>query len=388
MIYGAVYIRLFKPVAADSLDICLSGKEICKWTRVLPNLVGPSPLLTASSHSKDSAVEDEDTIRDNDRFVEDSNQPELKTRHVELLGEKVALCSEFSLVQYEDGNAPLGCYAYPFQFLLRQGLPSSFRKKTTMDEIKMSSYNAAVEYKVIAKLHCKSSTSQPSLKTYCEFSLRNDDFVLAKTDKCQKQARAKVSSCCCFPKGEIVLDVELDKILYTSGETIQVRFSIHNKSEVKINFARVKLVRTVALMGRVDGSEDDKLDTQEAFPFEVYNMLKQLDSQDVRKKYDILLPLSCDNEEMLSSTLGHIVKCRYQLEVEIVVPWDADVSVYVPIKVCPGPTENWLEWKPPDWIKNVKVIDANPICRVPRRVLESSQFANIPLPLKGLGYTD
>eukprot|EP00794_Sanderia_malayensis_P015987 gene15987-17597_t len=360
VIYGAVYLRIFTPVTAGSLVIVASGTASCKWTRTLLNL-GPI--------TNDSSTE--------------ANQHD-QTKEIAFQGEETLFKAEYVLATFEDATVPIGCYAYPFQFMLMQGLPHSFRKKSAKDEIKMSTYDAAITYKLTAKLQCSSSHSK--LNSSALFSVRNEERISTTLDAKFKDCRkTKVKSCFCFPKGELILKVELDKLVYAIGEKVTVKFWVENKSDVRLEFARIKLIRTIALTGHQKGIEDKKMDIQEAFPEEVYNIKKELEMETLNNKYyEISMDLNDSNNEMLSSAISLVVKCRYLLEVEILVPWDEDISVYCPIEVCPGPSQTWSNWKPAEWIKNVIVIDSNGTCKVSRYVLESNEFANVPLPLSGL----
>ncbi len=358
VIYGAIYLRVFSPINADCLVISLSGKESSNWKRTLLNL--------------------------NFTTNESADAQESDSKIIKFEGEKVILLSEYTVETFSDGTVPFGCYAYPFKFTLKQGLPNSFRIIEAKDDIKLSSYEAAVTYKITAKLQCSSSPNQSKLGTSKMLTVRNEEMVLIDRGKCQKMCVATVNNCFCFPKGELTLKLELDKVVYTVGETMVVKFCVENKSDVKLKEAKIKLMRTIIIIGRQSDSENEKLDIQEAFPSEIYNICQEFDLDLFKKKsFEVLLALESNNNgDMLTSTLGSIVKCRYQLEVEVVVPWDEDVSVLVPIQVFPGPLDSWLAWKPAEWIKTSNIVNTSSICKVPKHILESSEFANVPLPFR------
>ena len=374
-IYGAVYLRLLEPVVADTINISFVGQESCRWRKIVANL-GQTMVRTRSTSQNST-----DT-----GFCEpnEPNAADLSFREVVFSGNFTHLKFQVKLKQYKDGVIPLGCYAFPFQFSLRQGLPNSFKKEETIDEIKRTTYSAQISYELSAMLQNAKSRSKSNIMCSNTVVLRNEGFMKRTNTKVTKSTCQTIKGCCWFDKGDILLSVTLDKELFTLGESIHVRFQVDNKTEVKISTARIKLMKTIKVKGSRTDDEGKTHESTETF-FEEDRIVVPLEmGNNKSKSFDAPIPLKQNKNEAVATSMGSVVKCRYQLEVELDVPLDNDISVIIPIEVYPNTTEDWKIWTPPDWIKDVQVVDTEGMCAVQRHILESTKFSNIPLPLAGL----
>ena len=378
-IYGAVYLRAVIPCNAEALVLSIFGAESCSWKKTVADFGNVEERVSYTPVQVEQIEEDED-------------QQEIKTKDITFEGRKELFQAEFNLATFEEGAVPLGCYAYPFHYTLRQGLPNSFVKSKQYDEIKETAYEASIRYQVTAKLF-SSARSDTILSATQNIEVKNLDLTTNKYwsrtsqkqhGKYVKSVNAPVKSCCCFPRGELGLQVELERIQYTLGEAVKLRYCIDNRSDIRLEKANIKLRRTLTIHGHdtsVTESGNKQTMKQTGFP----EILKQVEENiniegSQRKTFDIHIPLSCPVEENLSGTIGSLVKCRYNVEVEVEVPWDADVSVNMPILVFPGHSEEWLQWIPPEWIDGLKISNVNGICAVAKHLLESKEFENVPLP--------
>ena len=373
-IYGVVYLRLLEPVVADSITLQFTGKETCKWRRTLPKIATLSDRKR--SDSQESGFSDGSTATEN--FSDN-----LTFKDVVFEGEKTHFEAFFPLAKFPDTSAiPLGCYAFPFQFALKQGLPNSFKKTFVQDDVKRAGYQGEVCYSIKAELKSSLSKSESDMKKSQEINLRDENFLQRRFDKVDKTVQQEVKSCCCFSKGVIILGVQLDKLMYTIGETINVKFSVENKSVVEVETVKITLTRTINLKGQM--VDDGDRITSEAF-VEIRHIEVPLHMEGQKRKvYEVPIPLPADDEETLSTTNGSIVTSRYWMEVEVIVPLDKVLSIIEKIEVYPSSMKSWNDWTPPEWAKNVRVQPVNRMCAVPRHILESTEFANIPLPMAGL----
>ena len=379
IIYGVVYLRLLEPVVADTVSISVSGKERCKWKQTVP-LLG-QPL----SRSRSTSEESTDTGFCDISTGEDTTKPEVSFKEIVFDGEHIHLKDEFCLVEFEEGVIPLGCYAFPFKYTLKQGLPNSFKRSPTFDEVKHAMYEAEIVYTITAKLN--SSLSQHDAGVHCchEIKVRKDDLMARKETNFNKTAKAVVRTCFCFPKGEIILNVSLEKVTFTLGETIFVKFDVQNKTNsINVSQAKIRLMKTMNLKGkRLEGGEyiSERI---EAFPeYDLITIPLEM-GKCKEKSFNIPIDLKNKCNEHLATTMGPIVKNIYHLDVELDVPLDSDVSIVVPVQIYPSAVETWEEWTPPDWVREVQVHKVEQLYAVSRQLLISNEFSQIPLPFAAL----
>lgn len=374
-IYGAVYLRLLEPVVADTIAISFIGEEVCSWSKVVPNRGdGMSRSRSVSQNSTDTGFHDD----------QEANATDLTFREIVFSGKLTHIKCDINLKQFSNGVIPLGCYAIPFQLTLKQGLPNSFKKEKSTDEVKRSTFNAQVNYEVTAMLKNSKSRSESDIKCTNKIVLRNEDFMKRANTKVTASARQQIKICYCFNKGEMSLVVTLDKKLFTLGETMHVNLQIENKTDVKISTARIKLLKTINFKGKRRDDEGKAFERNEAFCEEDLCKVPIEMGTSKSKSFDVPIVLKHNENEIVATTFGSVVKCRCHLEVELDVPLDNDISVIIPIEIYPNSIDGWETWTPPEWIKDVQVIDAEGMCAVPRHTLVSTEYHKVPLPLAGL----
>ena len=374
-IYGAIYLRILEPVVADTIAISFLGEEFCSWSKLSLNRAdGLSRSRSVSQDSTDTGFHES----------HEPNTAELSFREVAFSGKITHTKCDMILKQYSEGVIPLGCYAYPFQFTLKQGLPNSFEKAVSFDEVKRTTYNAEVSYKVTAMLRSSSSRNESDVQCTNKLVLRSENLLARRSAKITKRTQEIIKACCCFTKGEISLVVTLDKGLFTLGETMHVKFQIENSSDVVLSTAKIRLWKTINLKAKRRDDEGKLYENAEAFRDEdLYSISLDMGTSK-SKSFDVPVILKHSKDDIVTTSFGSIVKCRYHLEVELDVPFDNDVSVIIPIEVYPNSLHDWEAWEPPQWIRDVQVVDAEGLCSVPRHILQCTEYHNIPLPLAGL----
>lgn len=369
-IYGAVYLRLLQPVVADSVAVSISATESCCWKKIKP----VARTRSTSQNSNDTGFSD----------GSEPNSADISFQEVMFSGHHKHLQNYYRLKRFEDGGViPLGCYAFPFQISLPPDLPNSFKKENTFDEVKRTTYKAEIRYQITAMLRNSSSRSESDVQCNHTVVLRNEGFMKRSTTNRTETIRQPIKACCFFNKGDISLTVTLDKVMFTLGETIGVKFQIENKSNVSLSTARIKLLRTVILKGERSDDEGKAYVTNEAFPEEFQTIVPLEMGTSKSKSFNIPIKLE-DKGEAVVTTAGCAINCRHHLEVELDIPLDVDISVFIPIEVYPNASEYWVQWVAPEWIRDVQVVNADGVCAVARHMLESTEFAKIPLPLAGL----
>lgn len=368
-------MRLLEPVVADTVAVSFLGKESCSWTQVVPS------LGQTISRSRSTSQESSDT-----GFFEgnDSNANDLSFKEATFSGEHTYLKCYFRLKRFIDDVIPLGCYAFPFQLTLNQGLPNSFSTEKAVDEVKRTTYKAETSYQLTAMLKNSYSKNESDFKCSNNIVVRNE-ALMKRTDTERTESTCQaIKACCCFNKGEISLHVTLDKVLFTLGEPINVNFTIENNtSDVQISKARIMLLKTINLTGERLDDEKKLYQSTEAFQDKTQVVVPVEMATRKRKSFTVPIMPEFNKGEAVVTSLGKVVKCRFYLEVEVEVPLDSDISVLIPVEVYPNAIEDWHKWQPPDWIQHAKVVQTDVVWGVPRDVLQSTEFANIPLPLRG-----
>ena len=374
-VYGAVYLQLVEPVVADTVVVSFLGEETCSWKKFVPvHRDGRSRAV--SQNSTDTGFQE----------GLETNSMEVTFREVVFSGKLTHVRCDIKLKDYPEGVIPLGCYAFPFQLALKAGLPNSFEKVMCVDDVKRSSYSAQVSYTLTAMLKNSKSRNESSIKSSSKFVLRHEEFMTRSNTVETYSARKIIWKCSCFKKGEIALFVTLDKKLFTLGETMHVKFQVENKSNEQLSTARIRLFKTIGVAGTRDDDEGKQHKTNETFHQQELCTVPLEMGTVKSKSFDVPIFLQHSENDIVATSSGSIVKCRCYLEVELEldVLLDSDLSVIVPIEIYPNSAPDWEKWTAPDWVRDVKVVDSVGVCAVPRHILVSTEYHNVPLPLAGL----
>jgi hypothetical protein len=61
------------------------------------------------------------------------------------------------------------------------------------------------------------------------------------------------------------------------------------------------------------------------------------------------------NKPLRPSTESSRVECKYEVMVEMSIPWAPDLEIYNPITLYAPQSSFWASWVPPPWVSQAKV---------------------------------
>lgn len=352
-VYGTVYLWICGTDPCRGVNLKFRGREKCEWEY--------------REVQQDEATKMPVTITKTKQSRRDMFRAELR------------------LIEYHDG-IPMGCYAYPFQYTLQQGLPGSF--EGSGNQANGDKWKAKISYKVIAEVDRPGSGEV--LKASQHITV-NEHLPLTPVEPEKMTDRRIVKICCCIPKGDVLLTAWLDRKVYTSGETAVLHVDVKNNSNVDIDSFIVKLIRVVNLkpqdreLSASVSSHDSHLSVAPAIriPVIIDTITERShDGCQGRQLKNTEIPLDLWEEmtrvEFQPSTNGQIVKSKYHVDVEMAIEWALPISVQLPVTLRAPPNHSWSDWEPPRWVYNCKVVRVTGPCAVPEHLLGSKLFVNIP----------
>lgn len=212
-----------------------------------------------------------------------------------------------------------GNFQFPFQFLLDSKLPGTF-------ELARGSSNSHGQYKPIrANVHYEVEAEiavpgmfNPNLRHSQEILLYQPlDRALVGSETFKE---ANVTFLCCISKGTVSLAANIDRNAYAPGETVQLRLIVDNsQSQVNLEAASLKLQRSLTLRAQDKTMQETVTVVKSTSP--PIAIGERCDRQ-----ITLQLPLRTE-----PSTNGHLVDCKYELVVQLKVPWSPDVTVRTPV---------------------------------------------------------
>ncbi|XP_070579780.1 arrestin domain-containing protein A-like [Ptychodera flava] len=373
-VYGVVYLRINTATGAEFVVLKFKGYEKCEC---LKNL--------GSFTSFRDMPEKKHVRKDDKRGYENL-----------LLGKKFYFNTTIKL--WEDkGPLPRGHYVLPFQYQLPPDLPGNYAN----EGYGYKNWKGIVKYKVkafVAELDEPLKHTQPLI-------IR--PFRNAKVSPVPQSVTGAVRKCFCYSGGEVMVEIKLNKAVYTAGEVAVLQIAICNNSQEDIHSIRVHLQRTTKLLGWTNAIEsDDENDNDsvngteysgkpdqcvypEAFVTvwgkNVEGIPKSEDKDKVIHNKQVKIPLyeTLASQNMvipvLPTTLGTLVRCAYYVTVDVDVPYSPDISVVTPIvAIQASGNEHWANWKPPDWVARCQVQQPASECSVRQSILDSDVFSTIP----------
>lgn len=351
-IYGTVYLWICGTDPCRGVKLKFRGYEKCEWEF---------------------------------REVQQDEETQLPVERKETKNSKRDMFrAELRLIEYPDG-IPMGCYAYPFHYTLQQGLPGSFEAEG--NQANGDKWKAQITYKVIAEVDRPGSGEV--LKASQVITV-NEQLPLTPVEPEVMMERRTVKICCCIPKGDVLLNAWLDKRVYKSGETASLHADVKNNSNVDIDSFIVKLIRVVnlkpqdkELSSSVSSQEERQSVATTRIPCVVDSVKERsLDGCQGKQLRNMEIPLDLFEEtsrkEFQPSTNGQAVKCKYHVDLEVDIKWAAPISVQLPLTLRSPPNQSWIDWEPPPWVYNCRVIKITGPCAVPEHLLGSKSFVNIP----------
>jgi len=309
-IFGTVLVCIDKPINSKGMIIEIIGSEKAFWQY---------------NHTES--------------YTDSDGQQKSRTEIREHKDEKHFFKEKFKLIDYP-GGFPIGRYSYPFQYRLPDSLPGVFCKKRKHG-LKMT---AKIQYKIKCIVEIPGFlTHDLKAKQHLVIHSQLDKLISAK----HMIKESTVRTCCCIPRGPVRVEAWVDKNAYMSGEVSQVHVKVNNDSAVDVNHFNSKLLREITL--EAHGHHQVFRD--------IVNISKNPGTpMHTSKASDINLPLTSKKGHPLQATTSsRLVKCRYDLMIEMDIPWAPDIELYTPVTIYAPQASGWLQWKPPSWIGEVQI---------------------------------
>jgi len=313
VIYGTVLVCIDKPVNSKGMIIEIIGSEKAQWEY---------------NHTE---------------YYEENGQQQSRNVVKEHKDEHHFFKEKFKLIDYP-GGFPIGRYSYPFQYRLPDSLPGVFCKKRKSG-LKMK---AKIQYKI------KCIVEIPGFLTH-DLKAKQHLVIHSQLDKMIQPKHmikeSTVRTCCCIPRGPVKVEAYMDKNAYMSGETSQIHVKVDNNSAVNVDHFNTKLIREIIL--EAHGHHTTFRD--------VVNISKYPGTpMHTNKASDIPIALMSRKGHILQpSTSSRLVKCRYDIMIEMDIPWAPDIEIYAPTTIYAPQNQAYLQWKPPTWISEVQI---QPVC--------------------------
>jgi len=260
------------------------------------------------------------------------------------------------LIDYP-GGFPQGYFSYPFQYRLPESLPGCF-EKNKKHGLKMK---AKIRYKI------KVIVEIPGLFSH-DLKVKQHLVVHERLDKAiqpkHHNKEITVRTCCCVDRGQCKCESWMDKNAYMSGETAQVHVQVENKSQVEVTHFNTKLIREITLE-----AHGQKKVMRDIVCLQKYPGTPPL----TNKTSDCPLALfGKKGKRIKASAHSHLVKCSYQVMIELSIPWAPDLEIYEPVKIYEPMSPSWAQWQPPAWIKQAQIQQVNQQLAVPQEMITAS----------------
>jgi len=178
---------------------------------------------------------------------------------------------------------------------------------------------------------------------------------------------ATVRTLCCIPRGPVRCECWLDKNAYMAGETSQVHVNVDNDSAVDVTHFTTKLIRVIELEAHGHTQKFRDIICQQKYPGTPMHTKRAADVP--------LLLMGKRGKFVKSSTSSRLVNCKYDIMIEMDIPWAPDVEIYSPVKIYSPQSANWLQWQPPVWIAEAQPQIVCAQLAIPSDIL-AAQFQN------------
>lgn len=310
---GKVILTLAEPLEIDSLNLKLSGYEHAEFqfkdTRTVDS-VGPNGTVTTTTVSGTNFANGTNTI----------------------YGREYVLFDCHSTLE-------AGVYTFPFKLRLKENIPGTFwYRKDGLES------QAEVDYQITAAVK-----SHLTSELQCSTGLVIAQPVKEEIMSAETYQEAKVSFMYCIPRGQVSLSAAIDKTAYSPGDPVMLSLIVDNsKSNVDLPRFSFKLERTISLVA--EGK------THYRTNIVAKNQIEGVPKGDKAERI-MTVNLPIDTE---TSTDGQLIKCYYELVVELQVPWSPKIKTTTPVRVFARPLSEYstlLAW-PQGWeSKTMPVID-------------------------------
>jgi len=257
---------------------------------------------------------------------------------VDRSGEHTFFKVHIDLVNYP-GGFPMGQFQYPFSYQLPTSLPGVFRHHAhgAHGEVKCK-----VEYKIKAivdiphgkDLQCKQHIV---IHEAIDRNIAPRHFIKDHT----------VKTLCCIPRGDIHCEAYMDKNAYQSGETAQVHVQVNNQSNVRVSHFNTKLIREIVLSTH----HGHHRTIREVISSARYEGTPEQSS----RSSDCPLPLVANGSWVQPSSNGKHLKARYEVLIELDIPWAPDLEIYAPVVMYAPQPVDWAQFQAPAWAAAAQV---------------------------------
>ncbi|XP_038064563.1 uncharacterized protein LOC119734973 [Patiria miniata] len=350
IVYGMIYLKVATADFTEKIQLQISGIEQCDYVPV---------------------DGDDWSINHSNDCLRNPYTDKVMANPVEILAPKEPL--------------PVGYYKFPFHYKLKPKLPS-----TTSISCPKDSWHGSVTYRVTATAGDKLSDTQ----TFVCLGKRTDDVL-----KVAYMDEKMIKTCFCYDRGGLSLMAELDKSVYTTGETMQLSVNVNNKSSELAKSVKCWLKRTVWMYGCWVDQEQFKEDPKSSLIYATHRgdarvRLQDevsIDAEEICYKnlgsvtpkenrdwtYDIHLS-NPDGSLLPPSTIGSYLRIAYCMQVHVSVPRATDLIVTVPVThVLPSKNTKWLEWRPESWMQNCQMLPRHDKLAVRNSILESPIYEGL-----------
>ena len=213
-----------------------------------------------------------------------------------------------------------GVFVFPFQFMLNHNLPGSC-------SVESGSSRGSVRYNLFVQVVVP-GFFKANLEHLQE--LRVIEPLKQILSATQTYKEENVTFLCCIPKGRVTLSANIDKNVYYPNETVELKLQVNNsESKVNLKACSLELIQTVVLRAKGEKKTFDvKIVKTKSPPVAAGEMCD--------RTIQMLLPPGLE-----ASTTGSIMKCTYELNVRLSVPWSPDVTITQPVQILAAPMTNY-----------------------------------------------
>eukprot|EP01102_Stenamoeba_stenopodia_P005146 TRINITY_DN15657_c0_g1_i1.p1 TRINITY_DN15657_c0_g1~~TRINITY_DN15657_c0_g1_i1.p1 ORF type:complete len:418 (+),score=83.57 TRINITY_DN15657_c0_g1_i1:88-1254(+) len=323
-IFGHILLNISQPIPARSLYFSIKGYEKVFWQETRQESYVEDGQTKWRSHT-DDYHSDRDFFKD-----------------------------EFVIIDHPGGFPP-GCYSYPFQYRLPDGLPGVFQKKKKKMGDK---FKAKIAYKIKAVLKIDSKHDLVSKQHLVVYSKLDAPIAPKHHNK-----TAEVRTLCCIPRGPVSVEAWVDKNSYVSGETAQIHVKVQNNSTVPVNHFNSKLIREIIVHNnRGHRKHIHKIMSEARY--------EGCPPGENRSRDVPLILRNKHNNYLRPTTKSNLIECRYHILIEMDIPWAPDIEIPSPVTIYAPQSQTWSVWQPPAWIANAVIQPVNPAVAVPAHLLE------------------
>ena len=277
VVTGTFFLNIIKQVSADSVSIKISGVEHTTWTT--------QRRVGSGKHAR--------TVTDVHRGTN------------EIFKFKVPICGACDL---------MGQYAFPFTFTLPNPLPGSFMYVS-------GSTSAVIEFKIKGTVDIPGFL-KPDIKNTLRITVLERPNVAV--EKLRAGTESEITTCCCFSRGSVGLEISLEKNLYCPGETLSLQANINNRSTKNITSLRLELLSVLRILDS-SGRQKTVVDTI-TYSEQIQGV--SAGSSICGAQLSLTIP-----QQVSPQSLGFLVRHHYVLNLRGAVAWSTDAVISTPIGI-------------------------------------------------------